>query len=50
MRRKRTHRQWRACAEFLAECLRIGWRKDQIDALEKLWWKYAPEATGERMV
>ncbi len=27
----------RKCAEFLAECLRIGWRKSDLDALEKLW-------------
>jgi hypothetical protein len=48
MGRKKTRRQIVACGYFLAECLKIGWRKDQLDVLERLWWKYAPEATGER--
>ena len=28
------------CAEWLAFCLSIGWRRDQLDALEALWWQY----------
>jgi len=28
------------CAEWLAYCLSIGWRRDQLDALEALWWQY----------
>ena len=28
------------CAEWLSYCLFIGWKKDQLDALEALWWKY----------
>jgi len=32
-----------ACARWLSYCLSIGWRKDQLDALEALWWKYHDE-------
>jgi hypothetical protein len=28
------------CAEWLAYCVRIGWRRDELDFLEGLWWKY----------
>lgn len=37
---ERTHRAVRLCGEWLAECLRLGWRRDQLDALEELWWRY----------
>lgn len=30
----------RKCAEWLAYCLSIGWRREQLDALEALWWKH----------
>lgn len=30
----------RKCAEWLAYCLSIGWRRDQLDALEALWWQH----------
>lgn len=30
----------RACAEWLATCLRLGWSRDALDALEKLWWEH----------
>lgn len=36
----RTHRAIKKCAEWLAECLRLGWSRDQFDALEALWWQY----------
>ena len=29
-----------ACARWLAYCLSIGWSKDDLDHLEKRWWKY----------
>lgn len=29
-----------ACAEWLASCLQLGWRKDELDALEAVWWWY----------
>lgn len=36
----RTQRALRACAEWLAYCLSIGWKRSDIDALEALWWRY----------
>jgi len=30
----------KACAEWLSFCLRIGWRRDRLDALESLWWQH----------
>ena len=32
----------RRCAWWLNECLRLGWEKSQLPALEKLFWKYKP--------
>lgn len=29
-----------ACGHWLAACLRFGWRRDDLDSLEALWWKY----------
>lgn len=37
---KPTLRALRACAEWLCYCLSIGWRKDELDELERLWWRY----------
>ena len=28
------------CAQWLTTCLAIGWRKSDLDFLEKLWWQY----------
>lgn len=36
----RTLKAVRDCGEWLAECLRLGWRKTDLDFLEALWWKY----------
>jgi hypothetical protein len=36
----RTLRATRACATWLAECLRLGWSRDQLDALEAIWWQF----------
>jgi hypothetical protein len=36
----RTQQALRACAEWLGFCLKIGWRKEDLDALERLWWQY----------
>lgn len=33
------NRKIRACAEWLSYCLSIGWKRRDLDALEKLWWK-----------
>jgi hypothetical protein len=30
------------CAEWLSTCLKDGWDKSDLDALEALWWKYHP--------
>ncbi len=30
----------RKCAEWLSYCLSIGWRREQLDALEALWWQH----------
>ena len=32
----------RRCAWWLNECMRLGWDKAQLPALEKLFWKYKP--------
>ena len=32
----------RRCSWWLNECLRLGWPKAQLPALEKLYWKYKP--------
>ena len=32
----------RRCAWWLNECLRVGWSRDELPALEKLFWKYKP--------
>lgn len=36
----RTTKAIKACAEWLAFCLSIGWPKDDLDGLEALWWQY----------
>ncbi len=28
-----------ACAEWLRFCLEIGWRREDLDFLETLWWQ-----------
>ena len=38
-----TERAARACAEWLAFCVRIGWRRDRLDALEAIWWRWHDE-------
>lgn len=35
-------RELRACAYWLAYCLKIGWKKADVDKLETIWWKYHP--------
>ncbi len=36
----RSNKAIRACAAWLAYCLRIGWEKSSLDELERLWWKH----------
>jgi len=38
--RKPSQKAFRACARWLQTCLEIGWRKSDLDALEKLWWEH----------
>ncbi len=38
-----TRKGIKKCAEWLAYCLKIGWEKEHINALEKLWWKHHDE-------
>lgn len=40
MAKKASIKAIRACGEWLAFCLRIGWHKSDLDALEKLWWEH----------
>lgn len=35
-----TKRGSKKCAEWLAYCLETGWKKDQLDELEKIYWKW----------
>ena len=34
------------CAEWLSTCLKLGWAKTDLDALEALWWKYHDDNGG----
>jgi hypothetical protein len=40
---ERTKDAIRGCAEWLAACRRLGWRYEDLDFLEALWWKYHDE-------
>lgn len=31
------------CSQWLSYCLSIGFKKEDLDALEKLWWKHRDE-------
>ncbi len=35
-----TMRGLRACAAWLAYCVRIGWPKSSLDRLEEIWWQH----------
>ena len=37
---RRTIRAQRECTQWLGVCLKLGWRKSDLDELEKLWWKW----------
>ena len=30
----------KACANWLVYCLQLGWKKEQLDILEKIWWEH----------
>ena len=38
--RNPSRRAVRACAAWLVSCVRLGWRRTDLDALERLWWQY----------
>lgn len=38
--RERTREAIVSCGYWLAACLRLGWRRDELEFLEALWWKY----------
>ncbi len=38
----------KACARWLSECIRLGWKKSDLDALEALWWKYYTKREGQK--
>ena len=40
---QRTRKAIQKCGEWLALCLRLGWSRDQLDALEALWWEHHNE-------
>lgn len=35
-----TRRAQEQCSGWLSECLKLGWRKDQLDTLENIWWEH----------
>jgi hypothetical protein len=37
---QRTRKAIQCCAEWLASCVRLGWKTSDLDRLEALWWKY----------
>lgn len=36
----RSQKAAKACAQWLVFCLRIGWQRSQLDALERVWWEH----------
>jgi hypothetical protein len=40
MKKQPTPKAVRDCAHWLSTCLKLGWRKADLDHLEALWWKY----------
>lgn len=36
----RTRKAIDACAAWLSFCLKIGWKKSDLDFLQALWWKH----------
>jgi hypothetical protein len=40
----RTRKQIEACSQWLFFCLSIGWKKSELDALQRLWWEFHDDA------
>ena len=36
----RTTKGIQKCADWLLLCLSHGWKKEQLDDLEKIWWEH----------
>lgn len=36
----KTKKAIKKCAEWLVYCLEIGWKREQLDTLESLWWRW----------
>lgn len=43
---KKSEEAIKKCAEWLAYCLSIGWKKELLNELEKIWWKHHDYRTG----
>ena len=43
LRQGRTRQAVKKCGEWLASCLEIGWSKQDLDGLEKIWWEHRDE-------
>jgi hypothetical protein len=40
MTEHRTQKAWRLCAKWQAACLKLGWKKSDLDDLEEIFWRY----------
>jgi hypothetical protein len=40
MKSHKTQKALVKCAYWLLYCLSIGWAKEELDELEKIWWRY----------
>lgn len=38
--RQQTPKAVRECGYWLAACLQLGWRREDLDFMEMLWWRY----------
>ena len=47
--RARSRYALQACAEWLAFCLSIGWKKSSLDRLEATWWEHHDDNGAQAM-
>jgi hypothetical protein len=40
--------KWKLCCEWLSYCLSVGWKKEQLDALEAIFWNHRGWETFKR--
>ena len=43
LREGRTHRAIQKCHQWITYCLSIGWKKEDADGLEVIWWLHRNE-------